>query len=194
MSKWGEKIKYIIDWVDNFLDTVTNTLITKGMGPTITYAGKSLKAILSYKANNQIGKKTERIMGYTEDKLTTLLTYLDEKNALLETEIKQDIEQKIDTYTPENDTISENDVEHIIGAFVLVKDERDGKEKIQLHADLKREDARICWYLEKFNELGIFFENENTLGRNLAMLCELNPAMEQRLQEKLLSLVNARIQ
>ncbi|MEI6425994.1 MAG: hypothetical protein WCO66_01440 [Candidatus Absconditabacteria bacterium] len=194
MSKGGEKIKYIIDGVDNFLDTVTNTLITKGMGPTITYAGKSLKAILSYKANNQIGKKTERIMGYTEDKLTTLLTYLDEKNALLETEIKQDIEQKIDTYTPENDTISENDVEHIIGAFVLVKDERDGKEKIQLHADLKREDARICWYLEKFNELGIFFENENTLGRNLAMLCELNPAMEQRLQEKLLSLVNARIQ
>lgn len=164
------------------------------MGPTITYAGKSLRAILSYKANNQVGKKTERIMGYTEDKLTTLLTYLDEKNTLLETEIKQDIEQKIDAYTPENDTISEYSLEQIIGSFVVVKDEKDGKEKIQLQADLKREDARICWYLEKFNELGISFENENTLGRNLAMLCELNPAMEQRLQEKLLSLVNARIQ
>ena len=54
-----------------------------------------MAALLSYKEAHQSGKKTERIIEYTEEKLNTFLNYLDEKNALLEAEIKQDIETKI---------------------------------------------------------------------------------------------------
>jgi hypothetical protein len=43
----------MVESVDNFLDTVKHTVITKGMGPTIGYTVKSLAALLSYKEAHQ---------------------------------------------------------------------------------------------------------------------------------------------
>lgn len=95
---------------------------------------------------------------------------------------------------PEKDRFSEESLAQINQAFSMLIDEKDDKEKLQLVIDLHRVDARVCWYLEKFSEIGISFENENTLNRNLAMLCELDPEMEPWIQKKLLSLVNVSIQ
>lgn len=188
MSKWGENIKNMIESVDNFLDTVRHTLMTKGMGPTITYTGKSLAALLSYKETHQSGKKTERIIEYTEERLNTFLTYLDEKNALLETEIKQSIEKKINESNLEYVNELEVIIEEIKSKLTEIEDADWGKET-QLKTDLKRTDARMCWYLEKFNDLSISFEDEDVLNRNLCMLCGLNPKLEPWIQDKLKSLI-----
>ena len=150
-----------------------------------------MAAILSYKANNQVGPKVGYFVDWTADKLTTLLTYLDEKNTLLKEQIQKDFEQKIDEYMPEKNRFLEESLAQINNAFSMIIDEKDDKEKSQLVSDLHRVDARVCWYLEKFSEVGISFENENTLSRNVAMLCELDPEMEPWLQGKLMSLVNA---
>jgi len=174
----------MVESVDNFLDTVKHTLMTKGMWPTITYTAKSLAALLSYKETHQSGKKTERIIEYTEDKLTTFLTYLDEKNALLETEIKQDLEKKINECNLECLNELELTIEEIKVKLAEIED-ADWEKEIQLKTDLKRTDARMCWYLEKFNALWISFEDEDALNRNLCMLCGLDPELEPWIQEKL---------
>ncbi len=188
MSKWGEKMKNMIESVDNFLGTVRHTLITKGMWPTIGYTAKSLAALLSYKEAHQSGKKTERIIEYTEEKLNTFLNYLDEKNALLEAEIKQDIETKINECTLEHLNEAELTIEQIKCKLEEIEDADWGKE-MQLKTDLKRTDARMCWYLEKFNDLWIVFEDEDTLNRNLCMLCGLDSKLEPWIQEKLKLLI-----
>ena len=178
----------MVESVDNFLDTVKHTVITKGMGPTIGYTVKSLAALLSYKEAHQRWKKTERIIEYTEEKLTTFLTYLDEKNTLLENEIKQDIEQKIIDCKIEKTSELEYTLDLIHTAFTEIEDE-DWEKKNQLNADLKRTDARMCWYLEKFNDLWISFDDEDTLNRNLCMLCGLDPEMEPWIQSQLKVLI-----
>ena len=188
MSKWGEKMKNMIESVDNFLGTVKHTLITKGMWPTIGYTAKSLAALLSYKEAHQSGKKTERIIEYTEEKLNTFLNYLDEKNALLEAEIKQDIETKINECNLAYLTEAELTIEQIKSKLEEIEDADWGKE-IQLKSDLKRTDARMCWYLEKFNDLWISFEDEDALNRNLCMLCGLDSKLEPWIQEKLKFLI-----
>lgn len=188
MSKWGEKVKNMVESVDNFLGTVKHTLITKGMWPTIGYTAKSLAALLSYKEAHQSGKKTERIIEYTEEKLNTFLNYLDEKNALLEAEIKQDIETKINECNLESLNEAELTIEQIKWKLEEIEDADWGKE-IQLKLDLKRTDARMCWYLEKFNDLWISFEDEDVLNRNLCMLCGLDSKLEPWIQEKLKFLI-----
>lgn len=188
MSKWGEKVKNMVESVDSFLGTVKHTLITKGMWPTIGYTAKSLAALLSYKEAHQSGKKTERIIEYTEEKLNTFLNYLDEKNAILEAEIKQDIETKINECNLESLNEAELTIEQIRWKLEEIDDADWGKE-IQLKLDLKRTDARMCWYLEKFNDLWISFEDEDVLNRNLYMLCGLDSKLESWIQEKLKFLI-----
>gem|GEM_PF-5063342 len=72
-----------------------------------------MAALLSYKEAHQSGKKTERIIEYTEEKLNTFLNYLDEKNAILEAEIKQDIETKINECNLESLNEAELTIEQI---------------------------------------------------------------------------------
>jgi len=178
----------MVESVDSFLGTVKHTLITKGMWPTIGYTAKSLAALLSYKEAHQSGKKTERIIEYTEEKLNTFLNYLDEKNAILEAEIKQDIETKINECNLESLNEAELTIEQIRWKLEEIDDADWGKE-IQLKLDLKRTDARMCWYLEKFNDLWISFEDEDVLNRNLYMLCGLDSKLESWIQEKLKFLI-----
>lgn len=191
-SKWAQRIKNFIDRVDELIETGKHILITKGTAPTIHYITKSLAAILLYKENKQLGSKTERMVNYTEGKLNQVITHLDTKNGILEAIVKQEIEQKINEYSWEGDTLSPENLEKLVRWCTIVIDQTDKQEKPQINMDLHKEEARVNAYLESFTEMWIDFDDQDKLKRELIMLCKLDPELEIWLQQQLLSLANAR--
>ena len=191
-SKWAQRIKDFVDKVDELIETGKHILITKGTAPTIHYATKSLAAILLYKESKQLGSKTERMVNYTEGKLNQVMTHLDTKNGILEAIVKQEIEQKINEYSWEGDTLSPENLEKLVRWCNIVTDQTDKQEKPQINMDLHKEEARVNAYLEIFTEMWIDFDDQDKLKRELIMLCKLDPELEIWLQQQLLSLANAR--
>lgn len=186
-GKFINDLKYKTNQLKNDIKTKWILAIIGGIDPR-------LYEILTYKEKREASlspweySKRGRLAGYAHDKLTTLKETVYEYANRKEQEIKENIEWQVKEVIKHIDNLPQDLIDHIEEALAYkILDAEDdmverkyfkaGDSVQKLVLDLGKLDARISWYIEVLNKLGLNLDEDDYIG-DLLIITKANDRIE----------------
>lgn len=189
------KIRTFIDTMQERKNQLKSDIKTKGILAIIERIDPRLYELLTYKEKREANlspweySKRGKLAGYAHEKLTTLKETVFEYANRKEQEIKENIEWQVKEVLKHIDNIPQDLIDHIEEAlaYKTLDAEDDMLEKKwfnvgdrvqKLVLDLGKLEARMSWYVENLNKLGLSLDEDEFI-RDLLIITKANDTLEK---------------